>query len=313
MESNNHSSITDCYPFRADVLRDIDLFVKESCLGDYYVDASLLDGKATEILAWLEKCFREYGTIIRVDFTGVSLLAQQLFTSGEYTLDIILDLLTMNAWFDERKKADSPETVTVDLKIVELKAQSQVLNEQLRYNKTIFTNSHELKSKEANEGLHIHVCCISHNDTVVSMTVLQKPEYMKIQSIIKARKISMNHLTEIDMSKKRLPGSQKKRKRTGPILLEKIKRVRRTKDIRQSDKDIDVFRLETTWVVESDVTDVPICVVCEKEKILSAISSKKKRDTPYGEKTFIGIQNICSACLKQASVLDDDNTLLKNQ
>jgi len=241
MESNNHSSITDCYPFRADVLRNIDLFVKESCLGDYYTDASLLDGKTTEILAWLEKCLREYGTIIRVDFTGASLLAQQLFTSSKYTLDVILDLLIMNAWFDKRKKADSLEKVTVDLKIVELKARSQALKEQLRYNKTIFTNSLEMelfsqKSEEANDGSHIHVCCISHNDTVVSMTVLQKPKYMKIQSIIKARKISMNHLSDIDMSKKRLPGSQKKRKRIEPTLLEKYKRVRRTKDIRKTDK-----------------------------------------------------------------------------
>ena len=105
------------------------------------------------------------------------------------------------------------------------------------------------------------------------------------------------------MSKKRLPGSQKKRKRIEPTLLEKYKRVRRTKDIRKTDKDIDVFRLETTWVVDPDMTVPRICIVCEKEKNLSAISRREKRHTPNGEETFIGMQSICSACLFQTSIL----------
>ena len=103
---------------------------------------------------------------------------------------------------------------------------------------------------------------------------------------------------------------QNKRKRLESTLLEKIKRVRRTKDIRQSDKEIDVFRLETIWMAESDVTDVPICVVCEKEKTLSAISIKKKRrGTNNEEETFIGIQNICSACVRQADFLQEKNLM----
>jgi len=152
------------------------------------------------------------------------------------------------------------------------------------------------------------VLSITHGDSMIASPIIpctfnQQNNYYNIT-------INNNYTTPVEATRPQ----KKKRKRIEPTLLEKYKRVRRTTDFRQADKDINIFRLKTEWVADPDTTKPRICIVCEKEKNLSAISRKKKRTNRNGEQEMcIGIQNICSACLKQASVLDDDNTLLKNQ
>lgn len=207
--------IDECESLCKKLEESMDRFITETELTLYYKSGELSE-KKTEIIGWLKDRFKEDNILYEIDCGQEDHILRQLLTHPTCKPSTMLRHSTRYKWPDKEVKRNLRVTCE------QLPLNSTVLRQQLKNDRTIFTDADEyielLHKFGFGSTMPVDVCYMWLGNTVKCISVLDRHDFPQIDSIILSRRLLSIQAKELEQESRIRSTASKKNRGVTSIL-----------------------------------------------------------------------------------------------